>query len=135
MAKSRLESHIIDTAPQLSITSRLSSSLKLPKKKKKSCKHFTKINDKLKVSSPTPSVCTALEQEDLPSGRDGFSTPNHALTRPPSKLTGLLLSHLLGVEVANWSLFSVLAHWVCTGGTTLGWVWSGHPSDPCTEFK
>lgn len=80
--------------------------------------------------SPTQSVCTALEQQDLPSGP---CTPSHARTRPPSKLMGRLPSRLLGVDAATWSGPSVvLAHWVSAGWTGR-WFWSDQLSEVYTE--
>lgn len=79
-----------------------------------------------------PSVCTALEQEVLFSRGAGLWPPSHALTRPPSKLTGSL-SSLSGVEVAHWSPFSrVPPPFVSTGEKTAGWAWSNHPDSLCT---
>lgn len=54
------------------------------------------------IQRTSPSVCTALQQEVVLSGGAGLWTPSHALTRPPSKLTGSP-SCPSGVEVAHWS--------------------------------
>lgn len=82
--------------------------------------------------SPTQSVCTALEQEDLPSG---LCTPSHALTRPPSKSMGRLSSHWLGVDAANRSGLSVvLDHWLSTGRTSW-WFWSNQLSEAYTGSR